>query len=82
MSAGICSTLSFSPATTLYCLPPVFMTAYMGTSSIDIWDNFLRSHCAKIFLPERPQKLHADSGKPQIIHGLSQRVKALASLPA
>jgi hypothetical protein len=25
----ICSTLSFSPATTLYCLPPVFMTAYM-----------------------------------------------------
>jgi hypothetical protein len=28
-SAGICSTLSFSPATTRYCLPPVFMTAYM-----------------------------------------------------
>jgi hypothetical protein len=28
-SAGICSTLSFSPTTTRYCLPPVFMTAYM-----------------------------------------------------
>src|SRR3990167_4411570 len=28
-SAAICSTLIFSPAATLYCLPPVFMTAYM-----------------------------------------------------
>src|SRR5690606_27541767 len=32
MSAGICSILSFWPATTRYCLPPVFMTAYMGLS--------------------------------------------------
>ncbi len=28
-SAGICSIFNFSPLTTRYCLPPVFMTAYM-----------------------------------------------------
>src|SRR5471032_644137 len=39
MSAGICSTLSFSPATTLYCLPPVFMTAYMIETSSNVKKN-------------------------------------------
>src|SRR5205085_8742863 len=29
MSAAICSTLILSPEATRYCLPPVFMTAYM-----------------------------------------------------
>ena len=33
-SAAICSTLIFSPAATLYCLPPVFMTAYMSALSM------------------------------------------------
>ena len=32
-SAAICSTLIFSPAATLYCLPPVFMTAYILPAS-------------------------------------------------
>src|SRR5574337_640104 len=33
-SAGSCSTLSFSPGATLYCLPPVLTTAYMNDSSV------------------------------------------------
>ena len=34
-SAAICSTLIFSPEATRYCLPPVFMTAYMSDLSKD-----------------------------------------------
>src|SRR5690606_27963371 len=58
MSAGICSTLSFSPAATRYCLPPDFTTAYMGVSlekrsSVLTEPKILACPCGKVKNPLR-----------------------------